>query len=126
MKREKLIFWITTAIFCLSMLSSAYMYLTDPELKEGFANHLGIPDYLRIELAVAKTLGALTLLLPFIPKGFKFFAYAGFTINLISAFVAHISLGDPVNQVIMPLVFLVLLIASYISYNRMEKMKQGS
>lgn len=126
MNKEKIIFWATTGIFSLSMLSSAYMYLTDTTVREGFVTHLGIPDYLRIELAIAKILGALALLLPFVPKGFKHFAYAGFTINLLSASVAHISLGDPANQVIMPFVFLALLIASFVYYSKLEKGKQNT
>lgn len=124
MKKEKIIFWATTGIFSLSMLFSANMYLTATEVKEGFANHLGIPDYLRIELAVAKILGSLALLLPFVPKGFKYFAYVGFTINLISASVAHTALGDPISQVIMPFVYLVLLAISFIYFKKLEKGEQ--
>lgn len=121
MKKEKVIYWAITGIFSLMMLFSANMYFTSAEVKQGFSQHLGIPDYLRIELAVAKILGALALLLPFVPKGFKYFAYAGFTINLLSASIAHISVGDPANQVMVPLIFLVLLIVSFIYYNKLEK-----
>jgi putative oxidoreductase len=126
MKKEKLFFWVSTGVFSLSMLFSATMYLTVEEVKAGFAEHLGIPAYLRVELAVAKILGALTLLLPFIPKGLKYFAYAGFTINLISASVAHIALGDPAQQVVMPVVFLVLLLVSFFCYMRLERGRQIS
>lgn len=121
MKKEKIIFWVTTGIFSLTMLLSANMYLTSAEVKEGFVQHLGIPDYLRIELAAAKILGSLALFLPFLPKGFKYFAYTGFTINLISAFIAHIALGDPAGDVIKPIIFLALLAASFIYYNKLEK-----
>ncbi len=124
MKKEKLIFWTTTGIFSLSMLFSAYMYLTDAGMKEGFAQHLGIPDYLRIELAIAKIMGGLALLLPFVPKGFKYFAYAGFTISITSALVAHRAVGDPANQVIMPFIYLALLVTSFIYYNNLVKGKQ--
>ncbi len=121
MKKEKIIFWTATGIFSLSMLLSAYMYLTAAEIKEGFINHLGIPDYLRIELAVAKFLGACTLLLPFIPKALKYFAYAGFTINLVSATVAHISVGDPAAEAIKPVIFLALLAVSFMYYRKTQK-----
>ncbi|ACU07527.1 hypothetical protein FIC_01077 [Flavobacteriaceae bacterium 3519-10] len=125
MKKQKIIMAITTGIFGLSMLFSAYMYLTDAEVKAGFSSHLGIPDYLRVELAVAKILGSLALMLPFVPKGFKYFAYAGFTINLISASVAHIAVGDPASQVVMPFVYLVILAVSFIYYRKLEKGKQN-
>lgn len=123
MKKEKIIFWVTTGIFGLSMLFSANMYLTNAEVKAGFSSHLGIPDYLRVELAVAKILGSLALLLPFVPKGVKYFAYSGFTINLISASVAHIAIGDPFNQVVMPFIYLIILSVSFIYYNKLEKRK---
>ena len=119
MRKNKIIFWATTGIFSVMMLFSAYKYITAPELKAAF-EHLGFPDYFRIELAVAKTLGALALLLPFVPKGFKQFAYAGFTINLISAAIAHASKGDPTQIVVTPLVFLAVLVASYIYYNKLH------
>lgn len=124
MKKEKIIFWAATGLFSLSMLFSANMYLTSAEVKEGFSTHLGIPDYLRVELAFAKILGSLALLLPFIPKGFKYFAYAGFSINLVSAFIAHVAVADPANQVIMPLVYLVILAVSFIYYNKLQRAKQ--
>ena len=123
MKNKKIIFWISTAVFSLSMLVSANMYLTDPVVKAGFSSHLGIPDYLRIELAVAKIVGSLAFLLPFVPKVLKNFTYAGFTINLISAFVAHIALGDGLADSVKPLIFFVILIISYNYYNKIEEDK---
>ncbi|GAB3432406.1 DoxX family protein [Niabella aquatica] len=120
MKNKKIIYWAATGIFSLMMLFSGYNYFTAPELKEAFV-HLGFPDYFRIELAVAKILGALALVLPFVPKGFKQFAYAGFTINLTSAFIAHSSKGDPFNISVMPLIFLAVLVVSYIYYNKQQQ-----
>ncbi|MFT3901739.1 MAG: DoxX family protein [Niabella sp.] len=119
MKKEKIIFWIATGIFSIMMLFTAYNYLTSPEMKAAFV-HLGFPDYFRVELAVAKLLGALALLMPFAPNAFKQFAYAGFTINLISAAIAHASKGDPAQAVMMPLIFLVLLIVSYIYFGKLK------
>jgi polyferredoxin len=45
-------------------------------------------------LSVAKALGVLALLLPFVPARLKEWAYAGFAINLASALIAHFSVGD--------------------------------
>jgi hypothetical protein len=50
--------------------------------------HFGLPDWFRIELTVAKTLGALALLIPTIPNRIKEFAYCGFAITPISAVIA--------------------------------------
>ncbi|MBD3903319.1 DoxX family protein [Chryseobacterium sp. Ch-15] len=119
MKKDKIIFWTSTALVSAMMLFSAFNYLTAPEMKVAF-DHLGFPDYFRIELAIAKFLGVLVLLLPFVPKGFKLFAYAGFTINFISAGIAHTAVGDPLQPVIMSVLFLILLIVSWIYYLKLN------
>jgi DoxX-like family len=120
MKRDAVIYWTTTGIVCAVMLFSAVNFnLAEPigPMKGAFT-HLGFPDYFKIELTVAKTLGVLALLLPNLPSKMKEFAYAGFTITLISASIAHFSSGDSVMFVIDPLIFLSLLIVSYSYFNR--------
>jgi len=117
MKKNKIIYWTATGIVGAMMLFSAYGYLTIEEMKNGFV-HLGFPDYFRIELATAKMIGALVLLIPFIPKQIKDAAYAGFAITFISAFIAHTSSGDPLSVAIMPLIFLGILIVSFIYSNK--------
>lgn len=121
MKTTKIIFWITTAIISFMMLFSGYSYF-GPMGIQGFAK-IGFPDFFRIELAVAKILGALALILPFVPRKIKEFAYAGFTITFVSASIAHFAVGDPFFNGIMPLIFLGLLAASYFSFNKMTAAK---
>lgn len=117
MKKHNIIFWTTTGIFSIMMLFSAFNYVTNAEVTKAF-HHLGFPDYFRIELAVAKALGALALILPFVPRPVKLFAYVGFSINLLSAAIAHYASGDPFSATLAPVLFLGILVASYISYNR--------
>jgi DoxX-like family len=85
-------FWIVTALFCLQIGFTAYAQLRLPVVAEAFA-HLGFPDYFRVELAWAKLLGVVVLLAP-VAARLKEWAYAGFAITLVSALVAHFSLGD--------------------------------
>ena len=110
---KKVIYWISTVLFSAFMLFSAYGYFTDPSFKEAFA-YLGYPDYFRIELAIAKILGALALLLPFIPRVLKGFAYAGFTINIIGAAIAHLAVGEGISSLALIFVAALLLAFSYI------------
>ena len=116
MKTAKIAYWITTAIVALMMMYSAYAYLTKPEMTQAF-QHLGFPSYFRVELAVAKIAGALLLLIP-LPGRIKEWAYAGFAVTFISAFIAHTCSGDPVAYRMSPLIFLALLSASYFTYRR--------
>lgn len=101
------------------MLFSAYGYLTSEEMKGAFT-HLGFPaDFFRIELAIAKVLGVAALILPFVPRTLKGLAYAGFTINLISALVAHVANGYHAYGFI---VFATItLTLSYYSYLKLKK-----
>ena len=85
-------FWIVTALFCLQICFTAYAQLRLPQVAEAF-NHLGFPPYFRVELAWAKLLGVVLLLAP-VPARLKEWAYAGFAINLVSALIAHLSIGD--------------------------------
>jgi uncharacterized membrane protein YphA (DoxX/SURF4 family) len=119
MKATKITYWITTAIVALMMLYSASAYLTQPTMAAAF-HHLGYPDYFRIELAIGKILGAILLLAP-VAARFKEWAYAGFAITFISAFIAHTASGDPVANRIMPVIFLILLIVSYVTYHKQRK-----
>jgi uncharacterized membrane protein YphA (DoxX/SURF4 family) len=115
-KTIKIIYWISTAIVSLMMIFSAYSYLTNDLIKGAF-QHLGFPDYFRVELAIAKLLGALILLIP-IKGQLKEWAYAGFTITFISAFIAHTASGEPINNRVGPIIFLVVLAVSYFTYSK--------
>jgi hypothetical protein len=85
-------YWIITAIFCLQIAFTAYAQLTLPEVAAAFT-HLGFPAWFRVELSWAKLLGVLLLLAP-APARLKEWAYAGFAIDLGSAIVAHLAVGD--------------------------------
>ena len=121
MKTVKITYWELTGIVGLLMLLSAYMYFTNPMAKEGFA-HLGFPDYLRVELGIAKLLGAIALLLP-VPRRVKEWTYAGFFINFVSALIAHIASGDAVSNYAMLPILLLILIGSYITYDKLQSTK---
>ncbi|ASU32038.1 DoxX family protein [Mucilaginibacter xinganensis] len=119
MKALKITYWVTTSIVALMMTYSAYAYLTQPAMAQGFA-HLGFPSYFRIELAIAKVIGAIALLAPLGVK-VKEWAYAGFFIVFVSAFIAHSASGDPFSIRIMPVIFLAFLAASYYTYHKLPK-----
>jgi len=85
-------YWIVTALFCLQMGFTAYAELRLPQVAEAFT-HLGFPAYFRVELSWAKVVGVVLLLAP-VPARLKEWAYAGFAINLASALIAHVWVGD--------------------------------
>lgn len=101
------------------MLFSALAYFTNPEVKAGFET-MGYPDYFRVELGIAKILGIIVLLLPVVPQLIKEWAYAGFAITFVSAFITHIANGDPTSVVVMPLVMLVILVVSRLYFAKLK------
>lgn len=88
MKKDKIIYWVTTGVLSAAMLMSAYLYITDSKMAEGF-KHLGYPESFRVELAIAKIIGVVVLLIPVFSSKIKEWAYAGFGITFISAAIAH-------------------------------------
>jgi hypothetical protein len=91
-KAKTIVYWVFTALFCLQMSFTAYAQLRLPQVADAFT-HLGFPAYFRVELSWAKFLGIAILLAP-VPARLKEWAYAGFAIDLSSAIIAHLSVGD--------------------------------
>ena len=121
-KTNKIIYWVSTGLFSAAMIFSGYGYLTAPGIEGAFAGLGFTEDFFRIELAIAKILGSLALIFPFVPKWMKNFAYVGFTINLVSATIAHIVMDYNAYSF---LVFSVIALAlSYYSFMKLENRKQ--
>ena len=119
MKAKKIIYWVSTILVSLIMVYSSYADLCSAAVAEAFI-HLGFPGYFRIELGIMKVIGVGLLLIP-LPDFFKEWAYAGFTITFISAFIAHTISGDPVGNRLAPLIVFVFLIVSYVSFRSIVK-----
>lgn len=123
MKKNKIIYWVSTSIVTGIFLWSAFNFAFNDEMKSAFT-HLGLPNWFRIELTIAKIGGALALLLPFVPVKIKEFAYAGFAITLVSATVAHLSSGDSILLEIGHSFFFASLVVSYVYYRRIKKAEE--
>jgi hypothetical protein len=120
--KNKIIYWIATGIVAAIMTWSAVNFSFNQQMKGAFA-HLGLPDWFRVELSVAKLLGVLALIIPAMPGRLKEFAYFGFALTIVSACVAHISSGDGILRGFEPLIFLGLLTVSYLYYHKGKKVE---
>lgn len=117
MKKIKITFWVTTVIiFLFEGVMPALTFQSEPA-KEGL-RHLGYPQYFGNAFVVFKVLGALTLIIPQIPKRIKEWAYAGFAFDFTFACISHWTVDGFGGQAIFPLFVFAVLIASYISYNK--------
>jgi DoxX-like family len=124
-RKDRVVYWTTTGIVLAVMVFSIvnFTFLQGFPFREGGFVHLHLPNYFRIELTAAKILGVLALAIPGVPARIKEFAYFGFGITLLSASIAHFSVGDAHRSVLFvidPLVFLGLLVISYVYFEKME------
>jgi hypothetical protein len=119
MKTNKIIFWVTTTlIFLFEGVIPAFTSQTEIA-KEGI-RHLGYPEYFGVMLTVFKVLGALALIIPQVPARVKEWAYAGFVIDFIGAFVSHAVIDGFGGLTFFPLIVLLVLVVSYIYYHKIK------
>ena len=118
MKKYKILFWVTTTIIFL--FEGVLTALTsNSEMAHQGITHLGYPLYFGSLLVVFKVLGTLALIIPAVPARIKEWAYAGLGFDFISAFVSIAVVDGFSATTFFPLVFLVLLVVSYVSRNKM-------
>jgi hypothetical protein len=133
-KKDRIIYWSATLLVASVMTFSVfsftfYDHFPFPNGKEGAFVHLWLPNYFKIELTSAKALGILALLTPNVPHKIREFAYFGFGITLVSAAIAHFSVGDAklsILYIIDPLFFLAVLIVSYSYFQKLSVAERRS
>ncbi len=105
-------YWLTTGLLALDFtVGGAFQLARPPEVMTAMT-HLGYPGYFVAMLGVWKTLGGVALIAPGAPR-LKEWAYAGIFFDVTSAIVSILAVGDGVSHAILPLLFLVLTVASW-------------
>ncbi len=123
MKKTNILYWTFTGLFATLMLMSAIPdVLVMPLAVEGMHTGLGYPIYFIPFIGVAKVLGAITLVIPGLPK-LKEWAYAGLVFDLIGATFSIIAVGKPVGDWIFMILPLTLAALSYIYYHKRQNGK---
>ena len=120
MKKLTTWYWITTIIFALMMVMDGFGGITQQEAGKEVFKHLGYPMYLLIIVGSAKLLGAVSILQNKY-KVIKEWAYAGFAINFIGAFISRAFVGDGVSLLIPPLVALVIMFIPYVLWKKLQE-----
>ncbi len=124
-KSTKIIYWTATVIIFLFEGVVPALTSHTAVAVEGI-RHLGYPDYFRVMLTFFKVAGALALILPVVKGRIKEWAYAGFGITMISAFISHWAVDGVSGQTFFPLFFLAILATSYIYYQKLLKLTNES
>lgn len=114
MKKLNTTYWIVTALFSAFMIFSSYGGLTlEANAVALMHDHLGYPHYFIRWISAAKILGAIAILLPFVPARVKEWAYFGFFIDLCTATFSFLAVGDPVSGWGFMLLFIAVLVLAY-------------
>ncbi len=111
-KRDKIIYWIATAWLSLGMVSTGLVQLLQVKEDTAFIIRLGYPAYLLTLLGACKILGVIAVLIPNRPI-LKEWAYAGFFFSMLGALFSHIAVGNPLQDLLPPMLLLVLTLLSY-------------
>jgi hypothetical protein len=115
MKKNKILFWISTIIIALmDAVMPVSTWIFAPEYMTFGTRALGYPDYFAYALVIAKVLGVIAIIYPKTPGNVREWAYAGLAFTPIFAFISHASVNGNIGYMIMPLVFLGILAVSYI------------
>jgi hypothetical protein len=114
-KRNKWIYWISTAWLALGMVSTGIVQLMRSKQGQGGAdmiNHLGYPVYMLTLLGTCKILGVIVLLIPGY-RVLKEWVYAGFVFMMSGAMYSHIASGDAAKDLFPSLLLVLLTLVSW-------------
>ncbi len=118
-KRNKIIYWIATALLAFGMLASGIQQILLTKEMAEMTTHLGYPLYFIRLIGVWKLLGVVAVLVP----GFKIvkeWAYAGFFFTMTGALISHLACGDySIKEIAGPVMQTIFITLSW--YLRPEK-----
>ena len=117
-KGVKITYWVTTLIIALFELSGAFFI--NSEMAKAGMKHLMLPEWFAWEVGIGHILGGVLLLVP-VGKRLKEWTYVAFGIDFISAFIAYAAVDGWTAALLSPLLFIALLIASYICYHKLHQ-----
>ncbi len=123
-KTTNILYWIFTIIFAGLMIFSAVPNVGPNEQSiEIFHKGLGYPIYFIQLIGIAKIIGSIAILMPFLGRSIKEWAYAGLFIDLFAAVYSGIAVA---NGKVDPAMFGILIwivpgILSYIFWKKKIK-----
>lgn len=120
MKRQQTTYWILLILFSLMMLMDGISGLMQLDSGKEAFDQLHYPYYLMGIIGTAKILGTIGLLQPKY-KTLKEWAFAGFTFNFLGASASWALSGGPAAFVAIPLVMLIVLLAIYLLWKRIQQ-----
>lgn len=123
MKKNKIIYWVSTVLFGGFMAFSAYPDIVSTPDTVEFFKLIDMPTYLLPFLGIAKVLGVIALFIPGFPRVTEW-AYAGLFFDLIGAlYSTTAATGGDITGFVFFGVLISVGIVSYIYYHKLLKAK---
>jgi len=110
--RNKIIYWVATALLSFGMLGSGISQLLHLKDMNELITHIGYPLYFMYIIGVWKILGVIAILIPNF-KLLKEWAYAGFFFLMTGALLSHLFMGDVGNAILGPLFQTLFIVTSW-------------
>ena len=111
-KRNKIIYWIATALLSFGMLGSGISQLLHVKEMDEIITHVGYPLYFMYIIGTWKVLGVIAILIPKFPL-LKEWAYAGFFFLMTGALFSHLAIGDGGSAIFGPLFQTIFVVLSW-------------
>jgi uncharacterized membrane protein len=111
-KRNKIIYWVATALLSFGMLGSGISQILHVKEMDELITHVGYPLYFMYIIGVWKILGVIAILIPKYPL-IKEWAYAGFFFLMTGALISHLAMGDGGNAIFGPLFQTIFVVLSW-------------
>jgi DoxX-like family len=125
-RTNRIIYWISTLLFVLPQVWSAFLMLSRaPRMVDTITSGLGYPSYFLTILGFSKLLGAAAILSIHGWSRVKEWAYAGFTFEVLGAFLSHLAAGDTLLIASVPLTFLAMQATSYSMWKKLAPLPEN-
>ena len=117
MRKNKIIFWISTVfLFLFEGMMPLSALIFAPQHASAGTEYLHYPTYFAYVLITFKVLGSIILVIPGLPRQIKEWTYAGFAFNFICASVSHFVIDGVTFGSFFPLIILGIAVVSYVNY----------
>lgn len=120
-RMKRIAYWVTTILGPASFVIGGFFFITHGESQIDTLHKLGYPEYVLTILGFWKLMAVIAILIPRFPR-LKEWAYAGFFFELSGAAASHILNGDSLAVAAQPIVFLILVMASWALRPRSRKL----
>jgi hypothetical protein len=122
MKKLTIYYWIVTGLLIPMLgIGSVFELAGNPDSVQ-IVTSLGYRAYLSPFLGAARLLALVAIVAPNYPR-LKEWAYAGLVFDIVGAIYSQLAIGNPVFNIVFPVVALAVVFASYILHHKRAKLK---